>query len=265
MDKTFDTVDLKVAEAEFFLRKMAECKFNFDEFGFYFSAFLATSRTVTLALQQFNHLDGFNEWYISHQKALKANSTAKFFLNTRNSHLHGGGYPVRGGSSHNGIHIFHFRDYKHNEFKIGDNDVLSLSRQFFLSLLEIIYDCYVHLDTQIDPQQYFTKEHFSSTSRTIDDAEVEMYGWVMESLKNEGFTDDDRWRELRANVECCKINHLFQVYLGNVTPQPIEPEHYKDFEHTDEEKGWVHIPAGFETIEEWFEFIKETRNAQQKN
>lgn len=262
MDKTFDTVDLKIAEAEFFLRKMAECKFDFAEFGFYFSAFLSASRTVTFALQQFNHLEGFEKWYIPHREALKADSTAKFFLNTRNSHLHGGGYPVRGGAISNGVHTFHFLDYKHNEFNISDDDVLSISRHFFLMLLEIVYDCYVHLGTQIDPQQYFTKEHFSSIGRTIDEAEVEVFGWVMESLKNEGFTDDDRWHEVRAKVECCNINHLFHAYLDKVTPQPIEPEHYRDFEYIDEEKGWVHIPAGFENIEEWVEFIK-TRGAQQ--
>ena len=257
MDKTFDTVDLKVAEAEFFLRKMAECNFNFSEFGFYFSAFLSASRTVTLALQQFNHLDGFEKWYIPHREDLKANQTAKFFLNTRNSHMHGGGYPVRGGTTCNGVHTFHFRNYEHNKFEIGDDDVLCKSRQFFLMLLEIVYDCYVHLGPQIDPQQYFTKEYFSSIGRTINEAEVEVFGWVMVSLKDEGFSDDDRWHELRAKVKCCNINHLFNAYLGKVTPQPKEPEHYKDFKYPAEEKGWVYIPAGFENIEEWIEFTKQ--------
>ena len=52
MSKTFDTVDSKVAEAEFFLRKMAECRLNFEEFGFYFSgrkfkAFWYENRIIT--------------------------------------------------------------------------------------------------------------------------------------------------------------------------------------------------------------------------
>jgi hypothetical protein len=261
MRKTFDTVDSKVAEAEFFLRKMAACRLDFEEFGFYFSAFLAASRTVTLALQQFSHLDGFVEWYAPHQMALKMDQTAKFFLNTRNSHLHGGEYPIRGGSSFQGIHKFHFRDYEHNSVELGDDDILTRSRSFFLTLIEIVYDCYVHLGPQIDPQQYFTAEHFSEEGRNIDDAEFEVYGWVMESLKEEGFIDDDRWSELRAHVECCKINHLFHAYLGLVTPQPKEPEHYQDFEPSEEDRGWTHIPAGFETIEEWIEFVAKTKNA----
>lgn len=208
MNKTFHTVDMKIAEAEFFLRKMAECKFDPAEFGFYFSAFLSASRTVTLALQQFNHLKGFDDWYLPHQKKLKTNATARFFLNTRNSHLHRGNYPIRGGSSKNGSHKFHFTDYEHNNLELGEDDALARSRSFFLTLLEIVLDCYEHLGRQIDPQQYFTTENFASIGKSIDEAECEVYGWIMESFKEEGFTDDDRWNELRAHVGSCEINHL---------------------------------------------------------
>ena len=44
------------------------------------------------------------------------------------------------------------------------------------------------------------------------------------------WNDDDRWPELRAHVEESKINHLFYSYLRKPTPQPIEPENFKDFE-----------------------------------
>jgi hypothetical protein len=46
------------------------------------------------------------------------------------------------------------------------------------------------------------------------------------------------------------------------TKQPIEPEHYQDFAFTDEEKGWNYIPAGFDKIEDWIEFIKQVKNAR---
>ncbi|WP_309384648.1 hypothetical protein [Cerasicoccus frondis] len=260
MEKTFDTVDMKVAEAEFFLRKMAGCGFDLEEFQFYFSAYLSASRTVTLALQQFKDLDGFEAWYAPHQEKLKKNQTAKFFLNTRNSHVHGGGYPIRGGSSHGRTHTFHFFDYDHNDVELGDDDVLARSRSFFLSLIEIVYDCYVELGPQIDPQQFYTKEHFGGS---IDQAEAQIYGWIMTSFIDEGFSEDDRWSELRSRLDSCKINHLFKAYLGKVTPQPVEPEHYQDFEPSDEDRGWVHIPAGFKNIEEWMGFIKQERSAQQ--
>ncbi len=262
MTKNFNTVDAKISEAEFFLRKMAACDFDVNEFGFYFSAFLAASRTVTLALQQFGHLEGFEEWYAPHQQVLREDQTARFFLESRNSHLHGGEYPVRGRSSYQGCHKFHFGDYEHNGVELGDDDVLSRARLYFLSLLEIVYDCYLQLGPQIDPQQYFTSAHFAEEGRNIDDAEVQVYGWVMESLKKEGFDDEDRWFELRANVECCQINHLFHAYLGKVTPQPFEPDYIQDFELTDEDKGWTHIPAGFASVDEWIDFVAKKKGSQ---
>ncbi len=259
MSKTFDTVDLKVAEAEFFLRKMSECKFDFAEFGFYFSAFLSAARTITLALQQFDHLSGFEEWYATHRETLKRNPIAKFFLDTRNDHLHGGGYPVRGGSNSKGVLTFHFRDYEHNSGELGTDDVMTRCRAFFLCLIEIVFDCYLKLGEQINPQQHYTAEHFSVLGKTINDAELELFGWTMESLKKEGCVDADRWSVLRKQVGDCQINHRFHAYLGKVTPQPVEPEHYQDFAPSDEDKGWVHIPAGFKTAEEWIAFVGKTR------
>ena len=83
MDHTFDTVDEKMAETEFFLRKMAEVGLDFFAFNCFLSAYLSASRTTTLALQQFKHIPGFEQWYKPHQEHLKANPLAKFFLDTR--------------------------------------------------------------------------------------------------------------------------------------------------------------------------------------
>lgn len=262
MNKTFDTVDLKVAESEFFLRKMAECKFNFAELGFYFSAFLSAARTITLALQQFQHLDGFKEWYAPHQETLKSNPVAKFFLETRNDHLHGGIYPVTGGSSREGKITFHFRNYEHNKQELGDDDVLDRCRNFFICLLEIVFDCYLKLGPQINPQQHYTAEHFKALGRTVGDAELELFGWTMDSSKEQICDESDRWRLVRSHVGDCQINHLFHGYLRKVTPQPAEPEDYQDFTPTNEDRGWVHIPAGFKTIDEWLAYIGKTRKRE---
>nr|NJM04760.1 hypothetical protein [Desulfobacula sp.] len=112
------------------------------------------------------------------------------------------------------------------------------------------------LGIHIDPQQHYTKEHFASLGKNIDHAESEIFGWINSSLKEEGFTEEDRWHHLRGRVGQCQINHLFYSYLGKVTPQPKEPDHFQDFDDTPDEKGWVYIPAGFETIEEWIDYIK---------
>lgn len=252
MQHTFDVVDQKIAEAEFFLRKMAEAGCNMLEFQFYLSAYLAASRTSTLALQQFNHLPGFEAWYSSHRQTLKLSTLAKFFLDARNSHLHGGPYPVDGGMFAGGKATYRF-SAKITDAPVPAADVLSACRSYFLLLLDIVYDCYVQLGRFIDPQQYYTKENFARLSRTIDDAEVEIWGWIRTSLIDEGFDPDDRWHELRGKVGECGINHLFYSYLGKVTPQPEEPEHYADFAFTPEELGWLHVPAGYSSIEEYLQ------------
>ena len=257
MLKTFDTVDMKVAEAEFFLQKMAAVNQDVFEVQCYFSAFLAAIRTITLALQQFADLPGFEAYYAPHRDALKNSGLAQFFLNTRNDHLHGGSHPIRGGSFASGKATYHFADYDQYVGRdIGKDDVVARSRDFFVMLLRIVYDCYVVLGPHVDPQQYYTREHFASLGKTVEQAECEIYGWICSTRIGEGYTIDDRWHHLRADAGCCLINHLFHAYLGKTTPTPIEPEHYRDFAFTDQEKGWVHIPAGFSSAEEWIDHLK---------
>ena len=250
MDHTFDTVDEKVAEAEFFLRMMAEARTDMFAFKCYLSAYLSAARTTTLALQQFRHLPGFDAWYAPHRERLKADPLAKFLLDTRNAHVHGGPYPVSGGRFHQGEATYYFgRNDDHPAMEHAD--VVSSCRRHLLGLLEVVHDCYVQLGVHIDPQQHYTREHFATLGRTIDDAEAEVWGWVMGSLIEEGYDEDDRWHHLRSRVGECQINHLFYSYLGRPTPQPVEPEHFADFGYSPAEKGWEHTPAGYSSLEQY--------------
>src|SRR5881394_41239 len=69
---------------------MAEPRFAPALFNSYLSAFLSACRTITLALQQFKHIPRFSEWYEPHRDRLKSDPLARFFLKTRNLHVHGG-------------------------------------------------------------------------------------------------------------------------------------------------------------------------------
>jgi hypothetical protein len=249
MDHTFDTVDEKVKEAELFLQMMADTGFAPTTFNSFLSAFLSSCRTITLALQQFIHIPGFSDWYEPHSNRLKSNRLAKFFLKARNEHLHGGP-AVAPSASILGEDVRYFFRKSRKGFTPKE-DVVTACRDHFIMLLEIVYDCYEKLGVYIDPQQYFTREHFATQGRDIDCAEGELYGWIMTSLIKEGWDVDDRWQELRAHVDDCKINDLFFSYLGRPTPQPIVPEHFHDFESSPEDKGWTHIPAGFSSVEEY--------------
>jgi hypothetical protein len=247
MDHSFDTVDDKLAETEFFLRKMAEAGMAMFDFNCYLSAFLSASRTCTLALRQFKDIPGFPEWYEPHRERLRASETAQFFLDARNLHVHGGPYPVAGASFSKGTAAYQFARSPETGHEPSE-DVVTTCRDYFVALLEIVYDCYLELGLHIDPQQYYTKEHYPGG---IDVAETQVYGWVRESLIEEGFDEDARWNELRGKVAECKINHLFFSYLGKSTPEPVMPEEYADFAYTAEEKGWLHTPAGFRSLEDY--------------
>jgi hypothetical protein len=54
----------------------------------------------------------------------------------------------------------------------------------------------------------------------------------MQLAIDDGWDADERWHELGANVDQCKINHLFYSYLGKSTPQPLKHEHFEDFAYT---------------------------------
>jgi hypothetical protein len=247
MNHDFNTVDEKVAEAELFLQHMAQPAFAPAQFNSYLSAFLSASRTITLALQQFKHILGFVEWYGPHRSRLKTDPLARFFFEARNSHIHGGPSVAPRAMIYDG-NVSYFFDRTGDQPK---EDVLTVCRNYFVILLEIVYDCYVKLGVHIDPQQYFTKEHFAAQGRDIDHAEAELYGWIMQSLIDDGWDEDERWHELRAHVDQCKINHLFYSYLGKPTPQPVEPEHFEDFVDTPKEEERLYIPAGFASIEDY--------------
>jgi hypothetical protein len=264
MDQTFDTVDEKIAESEFFLRRMAENGSDRLAFNCFLSAYLSASRTTTLALQQFKHIPGFEQWYKPHQESLRASPLAKFFLDARNDHVHGGPYPISGGSFYQGEARYYFRRSTETHQQ-PDKDVVSSCRSYFVLLLEIVYDCYVKLGVHIDPQQHYTKQHFAAQGRTIDDAEIEVWGWICKSLIEDDFDEDDRWHELRSRVGECTVNHLFFSYLGKPTPQPQEPDHIRDFEYTPEDRGWVYIPAGFESIEDYLRNVTEKEDAKKPN
>jgi hypothetical protein len=249
-DNTWDTVDGKIAEAELFLRLMANEASDTFEFGCYLSAYLSAARTATLAMQHFAHIPGCSPWYESQQTKLKVNALAKFMLNVRNEHVHGGPYPIANGVIQHGQCEYYFSRLKTAEMPPSD-DILTACREHLVTLLEVALDAYRQLGVHIDPQQHFTKEYFANLGRTINDAEIEVWGWVCESLIKEGLDEDDRWRELRCHVGKCQINHLFYSYLGKTTPAPLEPEHFADFDFSPEESGWVVPPAGFKSREEY--------------
>lgn len=160
-NNTFDTVDGKLAEAEFFLSHMADAGMDMFAFGCHLSAYLSAARTATHALQRFSHIPGFAAWYEPHQARLKTDALAKFMLDARNAHVHGGPYPIAGGMFEGDQARYRFAKPAPAS-KVPPNDIVTACREHLVVLLEIALDAYVQLGVYIDPQQHYTKEHFAS-------------------------------------------------------------------------------------------------------
>ena len=244
----FEAVNEKVAEVEFFLQKMAATGLDMFSFRCYLSAFLSAARTTTLSLQRFGHIEGFEDWYESHRSWLKDDPVARFLLELRNNHLHGGPSPATRSHHHRDTHLYYFSPHVIPS-GLDLSDVVTVCRGHLVRLLRIVHDAYVVLGPAIDYHQYYTREHFATLGQTIDDAEIEFYGFVRSGLVEDGLTEDDRWHELRGRFVDSGIQALFYSYLGKLTPQPVEPDHYADFAFTPEDQGWLHPPAGFESVE----------------
>lgn len=237
-DHTFAVVEKKLEETEFFLQHMAGAV-DVRAFEFYLSAYLSAARTATLALQHFNHIPGFPGWYAIHGQRLRADPVSRYLLTARNEHVHGKPYPVARAVYSGGETQYFFPETDKQEAENIIYDIVHTCRHHLCTLLEVVFDCYQKLGVFIDPQQYYTAEHFARSGRGIEEAETEVWGWVMESYVAEGLTESDRWHELRGRVGECTINHLFYSYLGCCTPQPQEPEHYADFSFDVEDRARI--------------------------
>jgi hypothetical protein len=100
MSRSFGLVDEKLAEANFFLEKLAGAGTNFFETRCYFSAFVAAARSVTFSLQAvMADIDGFRDWYADKQDTLRMDELPRFFHIARTQLQHLGISPVNAGST----------------------------------------------------------------------------------------------------------------------------------------------------------------------
>jgi hypothetical protein len=223
MATSFDIVDRKLAEADFFCDHLAEAGFDVFAAECYFNAFVASSRTVTLALQRsMNGVPGFEEWYRQRQETMRADPLARFFNDARNAIVKRAEHPFSGGSMRS-------KDGKpsisHVIGEIGDapdRDALSAARAHLCRLVELVFDCYRDFATAVDPQAHYTRAHFASTGRTVEDAEAEIIG-VRGWTDVPGFPEEERWKALRRHVGGCGVDHLFETHLGRQRA-PVAPD-----------------------------------------
>ena len=221
MPRSFQIVEDKIEEAEFFLNKvrLEIPGLNFQVINFYLSAFFSASRSITFCLQaSLRDVEGFNYWYQKQQEKLRENNLAQFFLSARNFSQKVGYSPISGGMVNrddNGCRqtklYFQLMDID-GKNKIPETDILTACEIYFKQLLEIIVGCFASFGRVIDSDQYYTIENMSTTDLTIEDLEIELgfpKGWT--DVK--GFSLEDRVRLIRDHVPKNDIDWIFIKYL----------------------------------------------------
>ena len=233
MTQSFGMVEEKVIESDFFLEKLRHSSdFNYES-KYYFSAFVSATRSITFALQvTLKSIDGFALWYECERKKLKVDPLAPLFVEIRNDVVHKGvnilnQLPVQylhehltrqlDKTDHSHIIVVSGMDSEHGTRLVS---AVPACESYFLSLLELIYNCYDKFKTTVDPQWYFTQDNFLQTGRGVEDALIEMgfpSGWYKSMPDEVG-----AWKALRKQQPSCVLNELFRKYLEKVILGPDE-------------------------------------------
>jgi hypothetical protein len=234
MPKSFDIVEEKLFETEFFLERLRSSGYASFEARCFFSAFVSASRSVTFALQNsLKGVRGFDEWYVEHaQNKLKADELSRHFVEIRNDVVKRGINPL------NRISLEHLSQHLTHQMRTKDRshvlvvpaegsgetrltDAMQACQDYFTCLVTVVFDCYDKFRLVVDPRWYFTHDNFRSEGKTLGDA-----------LAGLGYPRDwltcapdgcDVWRMLRQQQPPCALNETFRKYLGHEIPDPDDP------------------------------------------
>ena len=231
MAQSFEVVEAKLREAEFFLNQLSgSSRLSFDA-QCYFSAFVSAARSVTDALRAtMSGIADFEQWYRGVQAGLKADPLVPLFVEIRNNSVHRGLNPL------NRVTLDHLREDlfdqmhqrershvlvlpdAHSDTSTVLADAVQASRLYFVSLVNAVFECYDRFKCVVDPQWYFTRENFSAMGKTFEDAVSEL--GLPSVWASCAPSEDGGWRALRSQQPSCQINHLFRKYVGKEIAGP---------------------------------------------
>lgn len=219
MPRMFGLVDTKVQEAEYFLERILKAEWDFFGVQCDAVAFAASARSITFAMQaSLSGIAEFDQWYASKQKMLRNDPLARFFHEFRRVSQHIGDNAVNGGTYIDGKALFLFGPLPDLPI-VPEVDVASACTQYFKVILALVYECYLTFPPLINGQWRYTKEHYRSLGKTVEDAEEDLgfeRGWTLLS----GLDEDVCWRLLRTRADGCNIQPQFEEWLGKRVPHP---------------------------------------------
>ena len=226
MTRSFGLVEDKLRESEYFLELLSKSSKHSQEARFCFSAFVSATRSVTWALQAgLKGVDGFEEWYSTAQSTLKSDLLAPHFVDFRNSIQKTGENPIGQVDSKNLRHYLvaqlngtaprHILVHPATREMI---DAVQASEAYLVSIVRVVYDCYMKFRTVVDPQWHFTKQSFEKSGMTFNDALQEL-GYPS-SWGDALPLGVDGWSVLRNHMPGCAINDIFHARLGQIVLGP---------------------------------------------
>jgi hypothetical protein len=215
MSASFDIVDEKLRETDFFLTKMEEAGQDVFAVRCNFSAFVTAARSVTFAIQKaMNDIPGFGDWYAPRQNQLRADPVSRFFTSVRNEVQKLGTNPVARFESEDGAIEPFFFIYWYGQWEAPppDTDVLSACKQQMKTLAALVYEVYRDFGHFIDPAVFCTPDGAKRRGLTIEDLEEQLLGL---SSFTASLPLDERFRLVRQNEPTPHIDDLFLKYLGH--------------------------------------------------
>ena len=219
-DKSATLIDMKVAEAEFFLNKVSKRHTEILEINSIVNAFTSSSRNITFSIQYvLADVEGFKLWYGKQQQMMRNDPIFSFFNEYRRATIHESQYFVTKCSMIGGKISWNFSELKKNMLQ---GNVYYECKLYFIKILELVYECYVAFKYSLSSKWFYTQEYFDILGKTIDDADEEImgvFGWT--KLNNNDEEIEKRWTVLRNQVIGCEIQHIFNNYLGKKFKEPV--------------------------------------------
>ncbi|MCH8272830.1 MAG: hypothetical protein IIB41_06205 [Candidatus Marinimicrobia bacterium] len=219
-DKSATLIDMKVAEAEYFLDKLDERYTDILEINSIVNAFTSSSRNITFSIQYvLADVKGFKLWYSKQQQMMRNDPTFSFFNEYRRASIHEAQFFVTGGTMIGGKISWYFSELKKD---VLPGNVYDECKLYFIKILELVYECYMAFKYSLSSKWFYTQEYFDILGKTIDDADEEImgvFGWT--KLNNNDEEIEKRWTVLRNQVIGCEIQHIFNNYLGKKFKEPV--------------------------------------------
>jgi|SRR5581483_2294350 len=224
MARSVSIIDYKVQQAEFFLGRLEECGYEFFSAQCYADAFVSACRSITFSVQAVcQAIIGFESWYGDEQQRMKADKLCAFFNNYRTASVHVGCTPVLAGAGSRGESHYFFMP-THDISEVPEVDVVTACRNYFTSIVGLVFRLYIRFQTELDDRWHYTEQHFTSQGMAVEDAE-EALGYPRGWTRINGSEEElfERWRILRKlHASGPVIQDIFQKYLNQVIEGPDE-------------------------------------------